>query len=221
MGFGRVGTSGGRRRRGRRRLSGRPRPTGHRTDRRREGAQPGRAGRPGGGRPDPSHRGAATARRRPAGRHDPGRPPASRARRRVTGPLAARARPADPDRRRHGRTAPRGRPAAARVQPPLGDLHPDPPEPASRKYAPDAIDEAGAGQAAEAIRVAEAVLDTCAVEPPAVLRGGGVGVRELRRIARTVGVTDEIAGMLLERDVSRRWPAGRHLGRGPAVAANR
>ncbi|GAA1702669.1 helicase-associated domain-containing protein [Fodinicola feengrottensis] len=81
---------------------------------------------------------------------------------------------------------------------PLGDLHPDPPEPASRKYAPDAIDEAGAGQAAEAIRVAEAVLDTCAVEPPAVLRGGGVGVRELRRIARTVGVTDEIAGMLLE-----------------------
>jgi hypothetical protein len=81
---------------------------------------------------------------------------------------------------------------------PLGELHPDPPLPASRQYSPDAIDEAGAGQAAELVRVAEAILEACLVEPPAVLRGGGVGVRELRRIAKAVGITDEIAGMLLE-----------------------
>lgn len=80
---------------------------------------------------------------------------------------------------------------------PLGELHPDPPVPESRHFSTDAVDEAGAGQAAEAVRLVEALLEACTAEPAAVLRSGGIGVRELRRLAKTLGTTDETTGVLL------------------------
>jgi hypothetical protein len=81
---------------------------------------------------------------------------------------------------------------------PLGPLHPAPPElePAARD--PKAADSAGAGQAMEAVRRTEALLDALAEEPPPTLRSGGLGVRELRRLSRSAGLDEATAATLLE-----------------------
>lgn len=80
----------------------------------------------------------------------------------------------------------------------LGTLHPRPPavEPALRD--PKAVDSAGAGQAMEAVRHTEALLEALGTDPAPMLRSGGLGVRELRRLARTAGVDDSMAALLLE-----------------------
>ncbi len=80
----------------------------------------------------------------------------------------------------------------------LGELHPDPPVPAAKTREPKAVDAAGAGQAMEAVRLTEALLEAASAEPAAVLRSGGLGVRDLRRLARAVGVEDSVAALLLE-----------------------
>jgi hypothetical protein len=81
---------------------------------------------------------------------------------------------------------------------PLGVLHPAPPEITSTAREPAAVDRAGAGQAMEAIRHTEALLQALAEEPAPVLRSGGLGVRELRRLARATLADDTTAGLLLE-----------------------
>lgn len=81
---------------------------------------------------------------------------------------------------------------------PLGPLHPRPPllDPPVRR--PAAVDSAGAGQAMEAIRHTDALLEAVAAEPVPLLRSGGLGVRELRRLARTAGTEEPVAVLLLE-----------------------
>ncbi len=81
---------------------------------------------------------------------------------------------------------------------PLGELHPYPPivEPPLRD--PAAADSAGAGQALETVRLVEALLEALGADPAGVLRGGGLGIRELRRLARTVDVAESTAALLLE-----------------------
>jgi hypothetical protein len=81
---------------------------------------------------------------------------------------------------------------------PLGELHPDPPPWQPVHQDPDKADAAGAGQAMEAVRQAEAVLEALSAEPAAVLRSGGMGVRELRRVARVAGLDESLAALLLE-----------------------
>ncbi|MEH1016131.1 helicase-associated domain-containing protein [Micromonospora sp. CPCC 206060] len=81
---------------------------------------------------------------------------------------------------------------------PLGPLHPQPPAPGGPAREPKAADSAGAGQALEVVRHAEALLEALAAEPAPVLRSGGVGVRDLRRLARTVGVDEPTTALLLE-----------------------
>jgi hypothetical protein len=102
---------------------------------------------------------------------------------------------------------------------PYGELHPRPPAPIAPVIA--GCDEAGAGQAAEAVRQVAALLDAIAADPPAVLKAGGLGVRELRRLARTAGLAERTAALLLEiaaaaglldetRDIDPVWlPTGR------------
>ena len=48
------------------------------------------------------------------------------------------------------------------------------------------------------VRTAEALLETFSADSPSVLRSGGLGVRDLRRIAKTVGVDESTAGILVE-----------------------
>jgi hypothetical protein len=79
---------------------------------------------------------------------------------------------------------------------PLGRLHPTPPK--ITAPTPSGVDRAGAGQALEAVRQAEALLEALAAEPAAVLRAGGLGVRDLRRVARAAGVGEPQAALLLE-----------------------
>ncbi|HLL69543.1 MAG TPA: helicase-associated domain-containing protein [Micromonosporaceae bacterium] len=81
---------------------------------------------------------------------------------------------------------------------PVGQLHPSPPalEPPMRDQA--AADRAGAGQAMEAVRHTEALLEALSAEPATVLRTGGLGVRDLRRLARSAGLEPAGAGTLIE-----------------------
>ncbi|MGW4501816.1 helicase-associated domain-containing protein, partial [Micromonospora sp. NPDC004336] len=81
---------------------------------------------------------------------------------------------------------------------PLGPLRTSPPPVATPPREPKAADSAGAGQTMEAVRHAEALLEQLAAEPAPVLRSGGLGVRDLRRLAKAVGVDEPTAALLLE-----------------------
>ncbi|SDY63803.1 Helicase conserved C-terminal domain-containing protein [Asanoa ishikariensis] len=81
---------------------------------------------------------------------------------------------------------------------PLGPLHPTPPKINAPAREPKAADSAGAGQAMDTVRHTEALLVALEAEPAAVLRSGGIGVRELRRLARSAGLDDATAATLLE-----------------------
>ncbi len=59
-------------------------------------------------------------------------------------------------------------------------------------------DRTGAGAADASVRRVELVLETWGATPPAVLRSGGVGVREVRAVAAELGVGEDEAGFLLE-----------------------
>ncbi|WP_285488836.1 helicase-associated domain-containing protein [Amycolatopsis taiwanensis] len=63
---------------------------------------------------------------------------------------------------------------------------------------PSTVDTAGAGEAMEFLRQTEALLALWSAEPPPVLKAGGLGVRELRRLARELEVDDRRAALLVE-----------------------
>ncbi|HEY3501227.1 MAG TPA: helicase-associated domain-containing protein [Actinocatenispora sp.] len=81
---------------------------------------------------------------------------------------------------------------------PLGELHPDPPTPDATVRPGEAIDAAGAGQVMEVVRLTAALCDALAAEPAAVLKAGGVGIRDLRRLARAVDSSETVTALLLE-----------------------
>lgn len=81
---------------------------------------------------------------------------------------------------------------------PLGPLRGAPPVVASPPREAKSVDSAGAGQTMEVVRHTEALLDSLAAEPAPVLRSGGVGVRDLRRMARNLGLDDGTAALLFE-----------------------
>ncbi|MEU8259269.1 helicase-associated domain-containing protein [Micromonospora sp. NPDC048999] len=81
---------------------------------------------------------------------------------------------------------------------PLGPLRTDPPVVTSPPREPKAVDSAGAGQTMEVVRHTEALLESLAAEPAPVLRSGGVGVRDLRRLARGLGLDDSTTALLFE-----------------------
>ncbi|GAB3817400.1 helicase-associated domain-containing protein [Micromonospora zhanjiangensis] len=81
---------------------------------------------------------------------------------------------------------------------PLGPVRPTPPGLAAAERDPKAVDSAGAGQAMEVVRHAEDLLESLGAEPAPVLRSGGVGVRDLRRLARATGLDESTAALLLE-----------------------
>ena len=66
----------------------------------------------------------------------------------------------------------------------------------SRKIA--TIDSAGTGQVMEAVRQTDSVLTALSDEPAGILRTGGLGVRDLRRLARAADVPEPAAAVLLE-----------------------
>ncbi|MEU5786198.1 helicase-associated domain-containing protein [Micromonospora purpureochromogenes] len=81
---------------------------------------------------------------------------------------------------------------------PLGPLRTSPPSVTAPPREPKAVDSAGAGQTMELVRHTEALLESLAAEPAPVLRSGGVGVRDLRRLARGVGLDEPATALVFE-----------------------
>ncbi|RKN09682.1 helicase-associated domain-containing protein [Streptomyces radicis] len=79
------------------------------------------------------------------------------------------------------------------------ELRAHPPAPLLRfEHSPDAADAAAAGAVHAALTVVEELLTAWETETPAVLRAGGLGVRELKRAAVTLDVAEPEAAFWLE-----------------------
>lgn len=81
---------------------------------------------------------------------------------------------------------------------PLGQVRPAPPVPATVGHRVAIADGTGAAEAVELVRHMVALLALWSAEPPPVLRAGGLGVREQRRLVRDVGVDEQRAALLAE-----------------------
>ena len=79
-----------------------------------------------------------------------------------------------------------------------GQLHPEPPAMAGTSRSAKVVDSAGTGQVMEIVRQTDDLLTALADDPAGILRTGGIGVRDLRRLARAAGVTESVAALLLE-----------------------
>ncbi|MEH0110478.1 helicase-associated domain-containing protein [Tersicoccus sp. MR15.9] len=83
-----------------------------------------------------------------------------------------------------------------------GAVHPhlplDPPPVGGRRVSAAVRDNAALAAVTEGLRLLTVLHDETSRRPLATLRAGGVGVRELRRIARLLGVDDPTAGVLVE-----------------------
>ncbi|MFI5715405.1 helicase-associated domain-containing protein [Nocardia sp. NPDC051750] len=73
-----------------------------------------------------------------------------------------------------------------------------PPEPVATAHAVDEVNGVGAGEVGELLRHCAAIIEVVGQAPAPALRAGGLGVRELRRIARAAGVEEPRAGLLVE-----------------------
>ena len=87
---------------------------------------------------------------------------------------------------------------ALRGDRPLGEIQAVDPMPAPRRQDPASVDATAAGEALETVRRAEAVIAAWSAAPPTVLRSGGLGVRDLRRLAKDLDVDETAAGLLVE-----------------------
>lgn len=74
------------------------------------------------------------------------------------------------------------------------------PEPALRRreHGGERVDGTAAGAVLELLRRVETLIGLWSDEPPSVLRSGGLGVRELRKAARELGLTEPETGLLVE-----------------------
>jgi hypothetical protein len=75
---------------------------------------------------------------------------------------------------------------------------PRPPEPALAAVEPTAVIRESAAAASAAVERMAALLDACATTPAAVRKSGGVGVRELRRLGKTIGCGEPETRLWLE-----------------------
>ncbi|MBH0780564.1 helicase-associated domain-containing protein [Nocardia sp. NEAU-351] len=73
-----------------------------------------------------------------------------------------------------------------------------PPKPPQRKYAAAEVNAVAAGEVGELLRHSDGVLESLGAVPAPALRAGGLGVRELRRVAKQIGVEEQRAGLLVE-----------------------
>lgn len=81
---------------------------------------------------------------------------------------------------------------------PLGDIAVADPLPAPTPHDVTGVDATAAGEILELVRRAEQLLTAWSRQPPAVLRSGGLGVRDLRRTGRDLGLDETGAALLVE-----------------------
>jgi hypothetical protein len=87
---------------------------------------------------------------------------------------------------------------ALRGPAPLVRLIAPEPELERRAHGRTRVDATAAGAVLELLRRVETLIGRWSEEQPPVLRSGGLGVRELRKAARELGVTEPEAGLLIE-----------------------
>lgn len=87
---------------------------------------------------------------------------------------------------------------ALRGSEPLGVLQVDPVAPHPRSLGKRTVDDTAAGQALAATRIWRRLLELLGRNPPAVLKSGGLGIRDLRRLAKDIDATEETAALHLE-----------------------
>ncbi|GAA5111716.1 helicase-associated domain-containing protein [Haloechinothrix salitolerans] len=73
-----------------------------------------------------------------------------------------------------------------------------PPSLATREHGADTVDKTAAGEAMSLLRHVGDVLESWGQEPPSVLKAGGLGVREIRRMMREFDVDEPRAVLLAE-----------------------
>ncbi|MGQ0576586.1 MAG: helicase-associated domain-containing protein [Pseudonocardia sp.] len=87
---------------------------------------------------------------------------------------------------------------ALRGDRPLGPIALRPPNLAPRDRGVDVVDGTAAGAALRLLRQVEALLEHWGRTPPAALRSGGLGVRELRRAAKEMDADESAAALVIE-----------------------
>ena len=73
-----------------------------------------------------------------------------------------------------------------------------PPLLTTRKVGVAEVDRAAGHEAADVVGKVEALLESWAAMPPTVLRSGGLGVRDLKRAAKELDVTEAAAALIVE-----------------------
>jgi Helicase conserved C-terminal domain/WYL domain len=87
---------------------------------------------------------------------------------------------------------------ALRGDAPLGPVALRPPDLRTGRVDLDTADAVGAGQVLAALRLVETLAESLAAEPAPRLRAGGLGVRELRRLAKALDADEAGAALWLE-----------------------
>ena len=80
----------------------------------------------------------------------------------------------------------------------LGALQPNPPPLAVTAAPAGSVDDAAAYAAASVVAQVETLLESWSDLPPTVLRAGGLGVREVKRLVKELDVTEPVAALLAE-----------------------
>ncbi len=81
---------------------------------------------------------------------------------------------------------------------PFGAVGAEPPTIEVRERRPDELDRGGTTAVLDTVRLVEALAESWAAHPPAQLRAGGIGVRELRRTAKELALDEPIAALIAE-----------------------
>jgi len=87
---------------------------------------------------------------------------------------------------------------AVRGESALGTLQPHPPALAVTPAPAGSVDAAAAHTAADVVGKLEALLQSWSEAPPTVLRAGGLGVREVKRVVKALDVSERVAAVLVE-----------------------
>jgi hypothetical protein len=85
-----------------------------------------------------------------------------------------------------------------RADRPLGVVAPQPPELLINARPPAELDRAGTTAVLDTLRLVDRLAEVWTAQPPPMLRSGGVGVRDLRRSARELGVDEVRAALVIE-----------------------
>ncbi|MFB6722044.1 helicase-associated domain-containing protein [Kribbella sp. NPDC056345] len=80
----------------------------------------------------------------------------------------------------------------------LASTRPTPPPLDGKAVTASIVDRAAAGAALDLVRQVDRALEQLGLEPPPVLRTGGIGVRELRSLAGKIGAEESATGAVLE-----------------------